>query len=110
MAWLKGLVSKNKRRYQEDGFNLDLSYVRDNVIAMGYPSEGKEATYRNPYSEVVKLLDMKHKDHYRVYNLCAEKCYDAATHFHGSVVRYPHYDHHPPPAEMLLRFCQDVVS
>ena len=42
----KQLVSKKKRRFQEGGFDLDLSYVMDNIIAMGYPSETMESTPR----------------------------------------------------------------
>jgi len=42
---------------------------------MGFPSDGRESIYRNPMSEVQKLLEIKHKDHYKVYNLCSERSY-----------------------------------
>ena len=34
---LKRLVSRNRNRYQDNRFNLDLSYITNRVIAMGLP-------------------------------------------------------------------------
>ena len=54
---LKKLVSKKKRRYKADGYNLDLSYVTDRVIAMGFPSESVESIYRNALDDVRSFLE-----------------------------------------------------
>jgi len=104
---MRGAVSKDKRRYQKNGFDLDLSYVTPQMIAMGFPSENVEATYRNPMKEVLRFLDLYHKDHYKVYNLCSERGYDSQK-FYNRVGLFPFDDHNAPPFELIPMFCQNV--
>lgn len=101
------LVSENKRRYQKDGFDLDLTYVTDRVIAMSFPSSGKQSFYRNPIREVARFLDTKHEGHYKVYNLCSEKGYDPQF-FHYKVERIFIDDHNVPSLQDLLSYTANV--
>lgn len=49
---LKHAVSGNRRRWTDEVFDLDLSYITERVIAMGLPSTGLEAYARNDINEV----------------------------------------------------------
>ncbi|XXG63819.1 hypothetical protein AAC387_Pa05g1921 [Persea americana] len=111
------MVSQNKRRYQEGGFDLDMTYITENVIAMGFPagdiSSGffgyVEGFYRNHMEEVIKFFETHHRGKYKVYNLCSERLYDASL-FEGKVACFPFDDHNCPPIQLITSFCQSAYS
>ena len=100
----RAMVSTNKARYTQHGFNLDLTYITQGLIAMGLPSTNIEAVYRNPIDQVAKFFNTMHKDHYLVVNLCSERVYPTEK-FHGRVCRFMFDDHNPPPLSTMLQFC-----
>ena len=66
VRWVRSLVSQKRRRYTQNGFDLDLTYITERVIAMGFPAEGADSYIRNPMKQVQKLLESKHAGHYKV--------------------------------------------
>jgi phosphatidylinositol-3,4,5-trisphosphate 3-phosphatase/dual-specificity protein phosphatase PTEN len=102
-------VSRTKRRYQENGFDLDLTYVTPRIIVHGFPATGLEHIYRNPRLEIRRLMDFYHKDKYKMYNFCCEpgRGYDPAI-FYGRVERYPFKDHNTPPLETMAAFANSA--
>uniref|UniRef100_H2NJF3 Uncharacterized protein n=1 Tax=Pongo abelii TaxID=9601 RepID=H2NJF3_PONAB len=104
---MRRLVSENKRRYTRDGFDLDLTYVTERIIAMSFPSSGRQSFYRNPIEEVVQFLENKHPNHYRVYNLCSETAYDP-KHFHNRVGRIMIDDHNVPTLHEMVVFTRKL--
>ncbi|MBA0640998.1 hypothetical protein Goklo_025595 [Gossypium klotzschianum] len=111
------VVSQNKRRFQEGGFDLDMTYITENIIAMGFPAGDMssgffgyvEGFYRNHMEEVIRFFETYHKDKYKVYNLCSERLYDASL-FEGKVASFPFDDHNCPPIRLIISFCQSAYS
>jgi len=102
--------SKMKNRFKEDGFNLDLTYVTDHIIAMGYPSLKPDSIpYRNRMESVEKFFNMRHPKSYKLYNLCVEQVYDGAK-FKGRVSQYPFKEDNACEFEMIKSFCKDVYD
>jgi protein-tyrosine phosphatase len=103
MDVLRKLVSGRRRRYKDDMFDLDLSYISARVIAMGFPATGLEATYRNEVKEVARFLNHHHSGNYMIFNL-SERSYDYAL-FGYRVQDCGWPDHQTAPLFYLL----DVV-
>jgi hypothetical protein len=86
-SWLNGFanivrakVSADKKRFQENGFDLDLTYITDRVIgsffrdtftfsndhrlssssAMSFPANGMEIAFRNNSDDVAAMLRKYH--------------------------------------------------
>ncbi|WZN61915.1 tensin phosphatase [Chloropicon roscoffensis] len=114
----RSLVSKNKRRYQDSSFDLDLSYITSTIIAMGFPAGDRssgvlgliEGFYRNHMRHVLAFLDQKHGGgRYKIYNLCSERTYDAEL-FDGKVASFPFDDHNCPPLRLIQAFVESAKS
>lgn len=103
---IRGVVSKEKRRFKDDGFDLDLSYVTPRVIAMGWPARGLESVFRNPAAEVQRLLTNRHRNHYKVYNLVSE--HEPDFDLFPEIEYFPFGDHNPCPLDLLPLLCQSI--
>jgi PTEN phosphatase family protein len=67
---LRLLISQNRRRYRRHGFDLDVTYITNRVMAMSAPSFGATSTYRNDIHVVARFLSYMHYGHFFVFNLC----------------------------------------
>ena len=103
---VKSLVSKKKNRFNYDGFDLDLTYITSNIIAMGFPSSSIEGFYRNPLDQVQKFFNTRHPNHYKIYNLCEEKDYPDNLFYKKA--NFPFKDHEAPPLNLMRPFCEDA--
>jgi protein-tyrosine phosphatase len=106
-SFIKARVSKKKRRYVQDGFDLDLTYITPRVIAMGFPSTGREAFYRNDMGDVVRFFETRHANHYKIYNLCSERLYAKAA--FARSMHFPFDDHAPCAFADVLHLVRDVA-
>lgn len=95
MDYFREIVSKNKNRYKKDGFNLDLSYICPNIIAMAMPSTGFQSLYRNKIEEVSSLIKKNHESKFLIIN--ASNIKYNYLHFDNKVVTMDWKDHLPCP-------------
>ena len=106
---LKRLVSKKKRRLQTEFYDLDMAYITERVIGMGFPATGCETLYRNSLVDLKSYLDRFHGE-YKIYNLCIEKgrIYPQYLWMGKKVGLFPFNDHAPCPIKLILDFCIDI--
>jgi phosphatidylinositol-3,4,5-trisphosphate 3-phosphatase/dual-specificity protein phosphatase PTEN len=106
----RSLVSKKKKRIRKNGFDLDLTYLTDRIIVMGFPAVGIEHMYRNPRAELKRFLDKNHGENYKVFNFCCEagRGYPSSA-FDGRAERYPFLDHGCPYLQTMTNFCDSAA-
>ena len=114
-ASLRTAVSQNKRRYKKDGFDLDLTYITDRIIAMSAPALGGIKSWRNDGHTVSRFLSLKHYAAFFVFNLCDTytSSDDVVGQYHpqmffNQVQRIPFEDHGPPLLVELVHFCREA--
>lgn len=105
----KRLVSKKKRRIQTEYYDLDMAYITERVIGMGFPATGCETFYRNSLYDLQGFLNRYHGE-YKIYNLCIEKkrIYPKDFWPNARVGLFPFNDHAPCPIKLILDFCIDI--
>ena len=112
---LRSTVSQNKRRYNKQGFDLDLTYITNRVIAMGTPAFGKHSSYRNDIHVVSRFMSFRHYGCFFIFNLC--DTYTSSDGVTGNynpsmlfnqVQRIPFEDHGPPLMSEMIQFCEEA--
>ncbi|CAF0865999.1 unnamed protein product [Brachionus calyciflorus] len=107
-SFVRRTVSQNRKRYVDDKYDLDLTYITDRIIAMGYPSDKLlQSLIRNQIEKVSKYLNEKHRESFKIFNLCSESDYDF-VHFNNMVELFPIEDHNPPRFVQIDEFCTSV--
>ncbi|KAF8838930.1 hypothetical protein BDN67DRAFT_824432 [Paxillus ammoniavirescens] len=109
--YLKRLVSGNKTRFKDHELDLelDLAYLTDQIIVMGFPAIGVESIYRNHRADVQRFLSTRHGSDFWVFNFCplTENAYHESV-FQSRVSRYPFPDHHVPPFSFLSLVTREI--
>jgi len=112
---MKHKVSQNKWRYVDlaGNFDLDLSYITKEVIAMSVPTEDCiMGLYRNRLKDVVRFFRTKHPDNFRIYNACPEYPYSdtGLVKAGGKIVHFQIQDHTPPTMNQFVAFLTDACE
>ncbi|NWU90993.1 TENS3 protein, partial [Upupa epops] len=92
----------------EEGYELDLTYITERIIAVSFPSSCSEETYLHNLQDVTRMLKSKHGDNYLVLNL-SEKRYDLAK-LNPKIMDVGWPDLHAPPLDKVCTICKAMES
>lgn len=110
-------MSKNRKRYKDSEFNLDMSYITERVIAMGFPGSGLNSLVRNDVGDIILYCKKYHDLKIKIYNLCNDKFVNPNilqldTPGIDRKIRlayFPMMDHNPGPIPIIFKFNIDAV-
>ncbi|NXE81050.1 TENS3 protein, partial [Cochlearius cochlearius] len=92
----------------EEGYELDLTYITERIIAVSFPASCSEETYLHNLQDVTRMLKSKHGDNYLVLNL-SEKRYELAK-LNPKIMDVGWPDLHAPPLDKVCTICKAMES
>ncbi|NWW75976.1 TENS3 protein, partial [Climacteris rufus] len=92
----------------EEGYELDLTYITERIIAVSFPASCSEETYLHNLQDVTQMLKSKHGDNYLVLNL-SEKRYDLAK-LNPKIMDVGWPDLHAPLLDKVCTICKAMES
>ncbi|KAM6104192.1 tensin-3 isoform 3-T3 [Theristicus caerulescens] len=104
----KGSRSADFDHIMEEGYELDLTYITERIIAVSFPASCSEETYLHNLQDVTRMLKSKHGDNYLVLNL-SEKRYDLAK-LNPKIMDLGWPDLHAPPLDKVCTICKAMES
>jgi protein-tyrosine phosphatase len=92
---------------------LDLSYITERIIVCSCPtSNSRKSLYRNSIEDLVHYLDVKHKGHWKIWNLREEfnDEYDLEDPLLRNRLSYVPWPDHQSPPFLLLQTIIDSIG
>ncbi|KAK5919602.1 hypothetical protein CgunFtcFv8_023478 [Champsocephalus gunnari] len=92
----------------EEGYELDLTYITERIIAVSFPRGCTEEIYSHNLKDVTRMLKCKHADNYLIINL-SEKRHDL-TKMNPKTLDTGWPDMHAPPLDKICTICKAMES
>mmetsp|Transcript_72753 Transcript_72753/g.194158 ORF Transcript_72753/g.194158 Transcript_72753/m.194158 type:complete len:952 (+) Transcript_72753:34-2889(+) len=98
-------LTRYKRRFKDGNFDLDLTFLLNDLVVFALPSLGRESMFRNEFREVARFFNTKFPNSFLLINCCPERDYPLEP-FFGRIIRYPIDENSIAPLELLWDACQ----
>uniref|UniRef100_A0A669DJM2 Tensin 3 n=1 Tax=Oreochromis niloticus TaxID=8128 RepID=A0A669DJM2_ORENI len=92
----------------EEGYELDLTYITERIIAVSFPRGCTEEIYSHNLKDVTRMLKSKHADNYLIINL-SEKRQDLSR-MNPKTLDTGWPDLHAPPLDKICTICKAMES
>ncbi|XP_036375425.1 tensin-3-like [Megalops cyprinoides] len=92
----------------EEGYELDLTYVTERIIAVSFPRACSEETYQRNLQEVTRMLKSKHTNNYLVINLSGKR--HDLTKMNPKTMDMGWPDLHAPPLDKICSICKAMEN
>nr|XP_057922598.1 tensin-3-like isoform X2 [Doryrhamphus excisus] len=103
------LSAKEGPRFNmEEGYELDLTYITERIIAVSFPLGCLEEIYAHNLKDVTRMLKSKHADNYLIINL-SEKRQDLSK-MNPKTLDTGWPDLHAPPLDKICTICKAMES